>query len=53
MIKGLARKGNAIVQQDRRIYDEAKEKKARIKKIDDLDARMARIEKLLEKLTNE
>ena len=53
MIKGLMRKGDAVVLADRRVYEEAKERKARLKKVDDLEARMERIEKLLEKLVNE
>lgn len=53
MMKGLKRKGNAVVQADRRAYFEAKERKARVQKVDDLEARMERIERLLEKLVDE
>lgn len=52
-MKDLARKGNAVVMTNRRIYEEAKARKERNKKIDEMDDRLTRIETMLERLLDE
>ena len=50
MIKGLKRNGSAVVTVDRRAYEEAKARKERLQKVDEMSDRLDRIEQMLERL---
>ena len=52
-MKDYMRKGTAVVMSNKRIYEEAKARKAKNKKIDEMDDRLTRIEQMLERLLDE